>query len=250
MEHRVVGRRPGHPQRRVDRAAHLRARTRVIHHQRVAHHVAMGFDADFGIRHAVVIHVIGEVIDAVGKLGNFRAHPAFGVVEQVPAMLAKRGAALLAHDLCQPACTELNAGNHGPHIAVVVARRAHVRQPELPDLDHVFAALLDLDRRHANAFVENFGRFRRKAAGHHAAYFRDVANRDREGHQLAVDKHRAEQRVLGRMQPAAIGIVVHQHVAGFDVGERDFLQAGANQQRQAADLRRTEFGGGEHFAGR
>ena len=131
---------------------------------------------------------------------------------------------------------------------IVLARRADVGEHQLPDLDHVLALLLDLDRGHAQPLVEDLGRLAGEAARHHAAGLDEVADGDGEAHQLAIDEDRLEHGVLGRVQAAPVGIVVDDHVALVDLGERDLLHHRAHEQRHAADLGRAELAHGDHLA--
>ena len=96
--------------------------------------------------------------------------------------------------------------------------------------------------------MEDLGRLAGEGARHHAADLGDVADADREAQQLAVNEERLEEGVLRTVQAAPIGIVVEDDVAVLDRVERDFLRAGLDQQRHAADHRGAELGAGDHVA--
>ena len=140
------------------------------------------------------------------------------------------------------------ADNQGAEIAHVVAGRAHIREQDAPDVVNVLAGFFDLDRRDAQAFVENLGRLAGEAGRRHASHLADVADRDRKTDQVAVDKYRLEKGMFGRMQAAAIGIVVEDHVTFLEILDGDFVDTGTDQQGHAADHRRTEVAGRDHLA--
>src|SRR4029077_21045800 len=125
-------------------------------------------------------------------------------------------------------------------IAVVLSRCATIGEEQLPNFFNVASGLLDLDRRNPQAFVENFRRFIAKGSRHHPANLGDMSDTDRKAKKLAVNKEGLEKRVFRTMQPAAIGIVVENDVAFSERFEGDFLGACLDEQRHAADHRRTE----------
>jgi hypothetical protein len=71
--------------------------------------------------------------------------------------------------------------------------------------------------------------------GHHAANLGDMADADCESQELTVDEERPEEGVLGAVEPAAIRIVVNDHVALFEGLERDLLGAALDEDVHAAD---------------
>ena len=94
--------------------------------------------------------------------------------------------------------------------------------------------------------MENLGRLAGEAARHHAADLDEMADRDGKAHQFAADEDRLEHGVLGRVQAAAVGVVMDDHVARIDVG--NFVHHRAHQERHAADLGRAELGHRDHVA--
>ena len=129
----------------------------------------------------------------------------------------------LADDVLEARRADLNAADQRPHIAVIVPWRAHIGEPQLPHLSDILAALFYLHRRYADALMKYFRCLGGKGARRHAAHFRYMTDGDGKGDQFTVDEHRREERMLRRVQAAAIGIVVDDHVALFDIVERDFL---------------------------
>ena len=65
---------------------------------------------------------------------------------------------------------------------------------------------------------------------------------------LPVGEDRLEQRVLGYVQTAPVGVVVDDDVAFLDLVDRDFLGAGLDEQRHPTDLSRAELGDRDHLA--
>ena len=236
------------PEGGVDRPPRLRRAARVVGHHLVALDVHVDRDGIGLALDAVVLDHVLEAVLAVGERGELGAHPALRVVHEVLAGAGEDLAAVFLDDLDDAGDAQVDAADHRPQIAVVLARRAAVGEQQLPDLVDVLARLLDLDRRHAQALVEDLGRLAAEGARHHAADLGDVADADREALELAVDEERLEEGVLGAVQAAAVGIVVEDDVAVLKGLERDLLGAGLDQERHAADHRRAELGAGDHVA--
>ena len=197
---------------------------------------------------AVVLDLVLEAVDAVLDGADLRAHAALGVIHQVEHVAAELVLAVLADELGQPALAHVHARDERAQVAVVVAGGADVREQQLPDLLHVLAAALDLDRGHADALVEDLGRLAGEGARHHAADLLQMADGHGEAHELVIDEDRLDQRVLGAVQAAAVGVVVADHVAGLEGLQRDLLDAAAHQQRHAADHRGAVLGLRDHLA--
>ena len=95
--------------------------------------------------------------------------------------------------------------------------------------------------------MEHLGRLAGEAGRRHAADFANMTDCDCEADQIAIDEYRLDESVLRRVQPAAIGIVVQDHVAFLQIVHVYFLHAGPNEQRHAADHCRAEIAGGDHL---
>ena len=144
----------------------------------------------------------------------------------------------------------VDGADEGAEVAVVGARRAVVGEQQLPHLDHVLAALLDLDRGDAHALVEDLGGLAGEAAGDHAAHLRHVADGDGVAHELAPVEHGLDEGVLGRVHAAPVRVVVDDDIAFLDLVVGDLLGRGLQDQRQAADLRGVELGDPDQVAAR
>jgi len=113
--------------------------------------------------------------DATSWIG---AHAALGIVHQRVDDFAEIFGPVLADKLGHSAFAEIGSRDQGAEVSHVVAGRAHVREQDAPDVVDVLAGFFDLDRRHAQAFVENLGRLAGKTGRRHAADFADMADGD------------------------------------------------------------------------
>ncbi len=78
-------------------------------------------------------------------------------------------------------------------------------------------ARVELERRDAQPFGEDFGAVGGVRAGHPSARVGVVADRRRVGDGLALGEDRLEHEDVGQVHAAVIGIVQHQHVALGDI---------------------------------
>ena len=152
------------------------------------------------------------------------------------------------HGLGDALLAEIDGADHGPHVAIVLARRAGVGQQQLPHLVHIFSGLFYFYRRHPQTLMEDLGGLAAEGAGHHAADLGHMADADGEAHQLALDEEGLEEGVLGAVQAAPIGVVVEDDVARLERVKRDLLGAGLYQERHPTDHGRAELGAGDHVA--
>ena len=247
MEDSVVARRPGDAQGGVDGTVGLGIGAGEVDDDLVALDEALDADIEGPVDDAVVLHAVLEGIGAVGKGAELGPHARLGIIHQVVTGAAEGFLAVLLNDLAAARLAQIDGADQRPEIAVVLARRADVGQHDLPHVIHVFTAALDLDRRHAQALVEDLGGLAGKTAGDRAPGFGDVADRHRVAHQLAIDEDRLEEGVLGGVQPAAVGIVVDDHVALFDRVGGNLGDTGFDEERHAADLRRAEIRHRDHL---
>ena len=196
----------------------------------------------------VVLHIVFEGIRAVGDRRDLGPHPGLGIVHEVRDRLAEERHAVLLDDPGHALGAELAGADHGAVVAVVVTRRADVREQQLPHLVHVLALLLDLDRGDAQALVEDLRRLAGEAARHHAADLGHMADRHRIAHEPAVHEDGREEGVLRRVQAAPVGVVVHDDIALVHGLVRHLADAGLDEERHAADLRRAVVGDRDHVA--
>ena len=213
MQQPVVDGAGRHSERRVDRALGLLRTARIVGDDLVALDVKVDRDRVGDGFDAVVLDHVFEAVDPVRERGQFGAHPALGIIHQVLAGLAEHIQAVFADDLLDAVHAEIDRADHRPEVAVVLPGRSRVGEQQLPDLVDVLARLLDMHGRDAQALMEDLGRLAAEGARHHAADLRDMADADGEAEQLAVREERLEERVLGTVQAAAIGVVVQHDVA-------------------------------------
>ena len=81
----------------------------------------------------VVLDDVVKAVDAVGKGGEFGAHPALRVVHQIFAGLTEYRLAVFVHDLRNAADAQIDAADHGTQIAVVLSRCAAIGEEQFPD---------------------------------------------------------------------------------------------------------------------
>ena len=208
----------------------------------------LGPDLEGAVLDPVVLHVVFKDVAAVRDLFDFGPHAPFRVVHQRLHVLMEGIEALLACKVDHAPLAEVDGRDQRAEVAVVVARRAHVREHQAPDIVDILAGALDFHGRHSQALVEDLGGLAGEARGRHAADLADMTDGDRETQQIAVEEDGLEEGVFGRVQTAAIGVVVDYDIALDQIIDRDFLHAGTDQQRHAADHRRAEITGRDQFA--
>src|SRR5262249_25961832 len=109
---------------------------------------------------------------------------------------------------------------------------------------------LDLHGRHAQSLVKNLCGLACEAGRRHAANLTKVTDRNREADRFAANKDWFEDRVLGSVKTAAIGIVVQKHVALLEIVNIDLIYARPEEQRHPSDHRRAKIAGRNQFAAR
>ena len=248
LQDAVVGGGVGDAEGGIDRAERLRRGAGIVDHHLVALDVNRHLDVVGLVLDAVVLDLVLEAIDAVLDGSDLRAHTALGVVHQVKHVAAEGALTVFADELLEPALAHVHACNQRAQVAVVVTGGTDIREEQLPHLLHVLAAAHDLDRRYTKSFLEDLGRLARESARHHAADLLQMADRHGEAHELVIDEDRLDQRMLGAVQAAAVGVVVADHVAGLEGVQRDLLDATPHQQGHAADHGRAVFGLRDHLA--
>ncbi len=246
----VVGRPVGDAERGVDGPLRLWRGAVVIDHDAVARDRHLDLDRVGFVFDPVVFHDVVEGVSAVRDPGDLGPHAPLGIIHQRVDMLAEGRGAVLAREVRHAALAEVDGGDQGAEVAVIVAGGADVGQHQPPDVVDVLPRSLDLDRGHAQPLVEHFRSLAREARRGHAADLADMADGDREADHGAFHEDRLEEGVLGRVQPAPVRVVVHQHVALLQLAEGDLLDARAQQQRHAADHGRAEIAGGDQLARR
>ena len=151
VQEAVIDRAGRDPERGVDRPLGLGRAPRVVGDHLVALDVEVDRDRIGPALDAIVLDHVLKAVFAVREGRELGPHPPLGIVHQVLAGAREDLAAILSDDLADPGDAQVDAADHRPEVAVVLARRAAVGEQQLPDLVDVLAGFLDLDRRHAQA---------------------------------------------------------------------------------------------------
>ena len=223
----------------------------------VVHGHAVAVDGDPHLQqrlllgHAVVVDDdVGEVVDAVGHLGDLGAHAALGVVLDGLAEHLEPLRTVAVHEFQHPPLPHVQRADHRLQVAVGHPRRAHVGHDDVPDGLHVLAALDDLQRRDAQPLLEDLGGVAGETAGHLAAHLGHVPDARHEGHQLVVVEDGLDDAVLGEVTATPERVVVEDHVLGVEVLGADLVDRPLDDEEDGAELRRAELGLRDHLAAR
>ena len=107
---------------------------------------------------------------------------------------------------------DVQRADHRLHVAVGHSRSADVGQDDVPDRLDVLASLDDLERRDADALLEDLGGVAGEAAGNLAADLRHVADARGEADQLVFVEDGLDDAVLREVAAAAERVVVEDDV--------------------------------------
>ena len=171
-------------------------------------------------------------VNAVGNVADRAAHQPLGIVHQVFAGAVHRVAAVAAHEVEEALRADLRRGDLSIHVADNQVRDADVIAHHVPDRIVAPALVDDLDRLELQPFGVGVDRIDDAAASRRMrADVEMVRGGDREADQLAAVKHRHAERHVGAVRGAAVGIVVHDHVAGAE-----YVAARLEALADAADI--------------
>ena len=248
VEHRVVGGRGGHAVGAVARALRLRAGAVVVEDDALAAHHRGAVDAVPLVRHyAVVLDPVLERVLAVGDLRDLGAHAPLGVVHELLAGADHGVEPVAVQKLVQAPFGDRQRADHGVKVAPRRARRAVVGEDDLPEVVDVLAAAHDLHRRQPQTLLVDLAGVGGESAHRLAADLGEVGDVADEAVQLATVVHRLDHRVLGQVAAAAVGIVVHHHVAGGEVLQPHLGDGPLHGVEDRPDLGRAELGVGDHL---
>ena len=160
----------------------------------------------------------------------------------------KRGDAVLLDELVDAPLADVQRADHGLHVAVRHPRRADVGHDDVPDGLDVLAPLDDLQRRDAQALLEDLRGVAGEAARHLAADLGHVPDAGGEGDQLAVTEDGLDDAVLGQVAAAAEGVVVEHDVARTEVLLADLEDRPLDDEDDRTEVGRAELGLGDHLA--
>jgi hypothetical protein len=145
------------------------------------------------------------------------AHARFGAVHKLGDRLANRGGAVAGHEPLDALGGLAARAEHRLVVAAALARAPHVAEDQIQHGLVRPAALDDLDRRDAHAFLEDLGRAPREAARAHPAHVAPVRPHDREDEEIIVCPQWIDHRHVVEVRAAGIGLVVQEDVARVDV---------------------------------
>ena len=165
--------------------------------------------------HRILVHVVGEEVLPVRDAFDEAPRLLLGVVQQVLDALAEGVDAEARDHLVDLALPRGHGRDLRLEIAPVLLGHAHVHQHHVDQLLVELAALVELRRREADAFLVHVDVRPREARRHRAAHVRVVDVSDREAHQLPIVEDGLPQvdvRGVGAHEPA-VGVVGHAEIA-------------------------------------
>ena len=123
-----------------------------------------------------------------------------------------------------------------------------IREDDLPDVLDRLAGPHELDRRQPQPLLVDLRRGARERADRDRADLGHVADRRREGDELAVVEDRPEEHVLRHVAAAAERVVVDHDVARLERGGAELVEHAANRLADRAEVRGVEAALGDHPA--
>ena len=180
--------------------------------------------------HAVRLNVILPAVDTVGDLGQqLLADRASAVLDDRVEGGFQGGDAVAGGELLDAAGAETSGADLRIDVAAQVLGQARVALQDAEGGVVGAAAVVELDRRHDQAFLPHVGRVDGETAGHHAADVVVVAEDLAEPHEAFAEEDRQRGTQVGRVPGAAgavVGVVPEEDVAGVDVLEAEVLEDG------------------------
>ena len=222
----------------VDRPGRLRRRAGPIEIGVVAFAPDGQLHSERAVAAAIVVDIVLERLRLLGQvLHDQLAHRAVGAIEQSLAGLLVGFAAETVANFDDALFAGAAAGDDRHEIAVVHLRRARVVHDQVEHRLVELAALVELDRRNADALAEDRGGVGRHAARHGAADIHHVAEHRGEADQFALveDRHQHHEVVeMADSAGAGVGIVLQDDVAGLEV-ETALLEHVGDVRAELAD---------------
>ena len=182
-----AGVRPG----AVLEAADLRARPAEVHRGAVAVDGEPRPHRQVVRLEAVVVGVVGALVDPVRESGQRGPHPALGVVEDAVEERERPLDGDLLGELRHAFGPDAGRADHRAQIAVLKLRGARVREQQPPQVTAGLPARDELQGRKPHPFLPGVGGARVVGAGRAAANVRLVGAVAAEGDASVVDEHRA-----------------------------------------------------------
>jgi hypothetical protein len=154
--------------------------------------------------------------DAVLPAADALTRLALGPVEDLPDGLEHGLEPVVVHQFQQSPLADTGRAHHGPQVALEVARVAHVGRHHLQHVVPEHAAVVELERGDANAFLPDLGGARVVGAVGGAADVMLVRPVDGPEHRPIAHEDRQQHREVGQVIVAVIGIVEEEEIAGRD----------------------------------
>ena len=240
MQDRVVCGGGGRPEGLVRRPEALRIGAGEVDDQLVASDDHRAVDLPRPVGHdAVVLELAGSLVLAVGPARDLGPHEPLGNILDVLAALDERVRSVSLHELGEPPLGEIEGADHRLHVAVGVLGRPDVRDEDLEDRLDLAVLLVDLDRREADALLEDV-LVVAEGGGHHAADVGHVRDVRRVREHLALVEVRLDDDELRQVAIRTVGVVREHDVAGAQVLDADLGDRRGHDVDGRADLRRDE----------
>ena len=209
-----AGVRPG----AVLEAADLRARPAEIHGGAVALDGEARPHRQVARLEAVVVGVVGALVDPVREGGQRGPHPPLGVVEDAVEERERPLHGDLLGELRHALRPDAGRADHRAQVAVLKLRGARVREQQTPQVAAGLAARDELEGGQSHPLLPGVVGERVVGAGRPAADVGLVGAVAAERDAPAVDEHRARDDPVGQVVAAGLpGVVQHEDVAGLDV---------------------------------
>ena len=233
--------------RQVQSGAHLRIRAGVVELDRpIASHRQLDDDADRYIADVIVLEIFGEGVGSLRELRQHRAGQRLGAVQGRIHRAPNLSPPIALGQPLHPRLSLRQCRDAGGHIAPIQRGDAAIVRKQVPHFLVQHAPLEQLDRTHAQAFLEHLRVLHVDASGRIAA---DIGTMDKgpgETQQLAIDEHRPERVDVVQMHDHAarrVRIICDDDIAllpGDPLRYR--IHRDAHQHRRAAAI-----GIGEHL---
>ena len=225
----------------VDEARHLLVRVGQIDRQVAAALRYRRADVNVIVAAAVIVEQCLTLVDAVPPLGDDCAGLAFGAVEhRLDCCIGERPAEF-GRQREQPPLADMRRADHRREIAAEIAWVPDIGRDHLQEIAAHFAAIVEPQRRDANAFLPNVGRGGVVGAVRRAADVALMRPVDRpEARQVAFEyRHKGGQ--IGQMVAAVVRVVEQENITLVDVVTKK-LGHRLRRKRQGADMDRHVLG--------
>ena len=192
---------------------------------------------------AVVVEESLAVVDAVLPCRDHRARLALGAIQHRLDRGVRRLPAELAGERQHAPLPDMRRADHRREVAAEIVRMAHVGRQHLQHVAPHHAAVVEPQRRDADALLPDLGGAGVVGAVRGAADVALVRAVDRPEHRPVALEHRHEGGQIGKVVAAVIRIVQQEYIARMDVVPEEFGDRlrgpwqGADMDRHVLGLR-------------